>query len=270
MSSTERCSMSRMRCLVLMAFALALVPGRAADETAMQEFAKIPPKLTVESAAVDVLRACRDMLPMKPVELKGALILRNRRGIVAREYDYALVMRRTIDITLLTIRLMPRGETNCLATVTVSRRGEQAPTIHLTKADASGEVVVPSLLERVMETDVTWLDLTFDFLWWTDAAYETEREGESVHGQKCSVILVKPPTAIKGLAGVRLWVDRKTGCLMQAEQLDEGMKSIRRLWGTRVKKLDGERWMVSVLEVETLGSRHRTKITVESLRELEG
>ena len=52
---------------------------------------------------------------------------------------------------------------------------------------------------------------------------------------------------------------------MQAEQLDEKMKPIRRLWGTRVKKFDDERWMVSVLEVETLGSRHRTKITVEDM-----
>jgi hypothetical protein len=142
----------------------------------------------------------------------------------------------------------------------------QQPTIRVSKAEAPGEEVVPSLLERVLETDVTWLDLTFDFLWWTNAAYETEREGESVHGQKCSVILVKPPTEIPGLAGVRLWADRKTGCLMQAEQLDEKMKPIRRLWGTRVKKFDDERWMVSVLEVETLGSRHRTKITVEDMK----
>ena len=37
---------------------------------------------------------------------------------------------------------------------------------------------------------------------------------------------------------------------MQAEQLGKGLKPIRRLWGTRVKKF-GERWMVSVLEVET-------------------
>ena len=29
---------------------------------------------------------------------------------------------------------------------------------------------------------------------------------------------------------------------------------------------DDERWMVSVLEVETLGSRHRTKITVEDMK----
>ena len=238
------------------------------DETAVQSFAKQPPKLTLESSAPDVLRACREMLPTNPVELKGSLILRNRRGIVSKEFDYTLVMRRAVDITLLTIRLTPRDSTNVLSTVTVSRRGSQPPTIRMAKDGAPEAEAVPSLLERVLETDVTWLDLTFDFLWWTDAAYEAEREGESVHGQKCSVILVKPSTAIAGLAGVRLWVDKKTGCMMQAEQLDEKMKPMRRLWGTRVKKFDGERWMVSVLEVETLGSRHRTKITVDSLREL--
>ena len=172
-------------------------------------------------------------------------------------------------MTLMTVKLAPRGETNVVSAVTVSRRGNLSPTIRVSGEKSGETAAAPSLLERVQGTDVTWLDLTFDFLWWTDAAYETEREGESVHGQKCSVILVKPAAAIPGLAGVRLWADRKTGCLMQAEQLDEKMKPIRRLWGTRVKKFDGERWMVSVLEAETLGSRHRTKITVDSLRELE-
>ena len=88
-----------------------------------------------------------------------------------------------------------------------------------------------------------------------------------MHGQTCMVILVRPPEKIEGLEAVRLWADKKTGCLMQAEQLGAGLKPLRRLWGTRVKKFDN-RWMVSVLEVETLGSRHRTKITVDTLTEL--
>lgn len=240
----------------------------AADGTAAQSFAKMPPKLTSASSAAEVLAACRAMLPVKPVELKGALVLRNRRGIVAKELGYALVMRRDMGLTLMTAHLSPRDGTNWLASVTVSRRGDLPPTIALTSPDAPGETARPSMLATVQGTDVTWLDLTFDYLWWTDAVYETTREGESVHGQVCSVILVKPRTAIPGLSGVRLWVDKKTGCLMQAEHLDEKMEPRRRIWGTRVKKFAG-RWMVSVLEVETLGSRHRTKIIVDSLRELE-
>ena len=58
--------------------------------------------------------------------------------------------------------------------------------------------------------------------------------------------------------------DKKTGCLMQAEDLKAG-KPRRRLLGTRIKKFDG-RWFPNVLEVETLGSGHRTKIIVEKLK----
>lgn len=226
-----------------------------------------PPALAAEAGADDVLRTCRSMLPVRPVELTGSLILRTRKGIATSEHDYRLVMRRSDEVSLLTVRLMPRGETNVVASVTISRRSGEIPVIRLARSGAPEAEVVDSPLSSVQGTDVTWLDLTFDFLWWPNAVYEKEREGESVHGQTCVVIFVKPEVRIEGLSGVRLWVDRKTGCLMQAEQVGEDGKPIRRLWGTRVKKMDGK-WMVSVLEVETLGSRHRTKITVDGLREL--
>ena len=80
-----------------------------------------------------------------------------------------------------------------------------------------------------------------------------------MHGQVCAVVVMK-----QGARTVRVWIDRKTGALMQAEELKDG-KAVRRLWGTRIRKF-GDRWMANVLEVETLGSGHRTKITVEELK----
>ena len=250
------------------AFGVCAAPDEPAQNAAIEVLApggKTPPAVTASLPAPDVLRACRAMLPTKPVTLSGALVLRSRKGIVAREYGYRLAMRRADDVSLVTIHLTPRGETNELAAVTITRRPGVKPVIRLAKAGAAEAEVVASPLERVLETDVTWLDLTFDFLWWPNAVYEADREGESVHGQTCVVILVKPEVAIDGLSAVRLWVDKKTGCLMQAEQVDAAGKPLRRLWGTRVKKRNG-RWMVSVLEVETLGSRHRTKITVDEMQ----
>ena len=232
-----------MRFLLACACAASIVAA-AQDTTVLDEMsraAKEPPKLTRAASAPAVLAACREMLPYRPIELKGALILRNRKGIVQKECDYRLVMRRSDESTQLSVSLFARHETNELASVKISRRGNARPTIQLVSNGTDQSIGSP--LDRVMDTDVTWLDLTFE------------------------VILVRPPTKIEGLEAVRLWADKKTGCLMQAEQLGEGMKPLRRLWGTRVKKF-GERWMVSVLEVETLGSRHRTKITVESLQEL--
>ena len=201
-----------------------------------------------ELSAAQVLANCQAMLPTRPVELKGAIVLRNRKGIVRSEYGYRLVLDRSKTPAEVDLTICERGGTNVLKHVTLKRPG-----------------TIPE--GNVMDTDVTWLDLSLDYLWWRNPRYEAEREGESVHGQKCSVILVDPPDAASGIKAVRLWADKKNGCLMQAETLDENGRSVRRLWGTRVKKF-GERWMANVLETETLGSGRRTKITVEELKEL--
>ena len=181
--------------------------------------------IATNAPAAEVIASCRTMIP-SDVELKGRIVLRSRKGIVQAEYGYDLV------------------------------RKAGATDLKLTKDDKD---VKFEKTGSILGTDVTWSDLTLDYLWWDDFAYDAAREGETVHGQVCTVIVMK-----KGERQVRVWVDRKTGALMQAEEINDG-KAVRRLWGTRIKKF-GDRWMANVMEVETLGSGHRTKITVEELK----
>lgn len=183
--------------------------------------------LPVEATAEQLVTSCRTMIPAT-AEVEGRLVLRSRKGIVQAEHAY--VLKRTNGVTELTVDGNP--------------------------VSAPEAAVAP---QNLLGTDVTWSDITLDYLWWDEFAYDDAREAETVHGQRCSVVLMK-----KGDRMVRVWVDRKTGALMQAEELREG-KAVRRLWGTRIKKFD-DRWMPSQLEVETLGSGHRTKITVERLK----
>ena len=181
--------------------------------------------ISTNAPAAEVVANCRSMIP-SDAELKGRIVLRSRKGIVQAEYGYDLVRKA--------------GETD----------------LKLTKDDKDVEFEKSG---QILGTDVTWSDLTLDYLWWDDVSFDAEREGETVHGQVCTVIVMK-----KGERQVRVWVDRKTGALMQAEEMKDG-KAVRRLWGTRLKKF-GERWMANVMEVETIGSGHRTKITVEELK----
>jgi len=181
--------------------------------------------ISTNAPAAEVVANCRSMIP-SDVELKGRIVLRSRKGIVQAEYGYDLV------------------------------RKAGATDLKLTKDDKDVEFEKSG---QILGTDVTWSDLTLDYLWWEDVSFDAEREGETVHGQVCTVIVMK-----KGDRMVRVWVDRKTGALMQAEEMKDG-KAVRRLWGTRIKKF-GERWMANVMEVETIGSGHRTKITVEELK----
>ena len=182
--------------------------------------------ISTNATPQELVASCRSMIPAT-AELEGRIVLRNRKGIPQAEYGY--VLRRHDGSTDLTLR------------------------------DADGAEVPFEKEGRILKTDVTWSDLTLDYLWWDDFAFDVAREGETVHGQVCAVVLMR-----RGDRTVRVWVDRKTGALMQAEEL-VGDKPVRRLWGTRIKKF-GDRWMANVLEVETMGSGHRTKITVEKLQ----
>ena len=174
----------------------------------------------------ELVESCRAMIPAN-IEIRGEINLRNRRGISQARHAYEL--SRTNAVTRLTVDGKPLD-----------------PKI--------GELDQP-----ILGTDVTWSDLSLEYLWWDDFSFDAEREAESVHGQKCAVVLLK-----RGGRTVRAWVDRKTGALMQAEELRDG-QPVRRLWGTRLKKF-GDRWMANVMEVETIGSGHRTKITVDDLK----
>ncbi len=195
--------------------------------TALPEVTTNAPVLQANATAAEMVESCRTMLP-KNLELKGRIILRNRRGITQKECAY--VLTRTNGKTALQL--------------------DGQPFVEPTVSEAN---------KSIMGTDVTWSDLTLDYLNWTDVSFDPERESETVHGQVCSVIVLKKDARL-----VRVWVDRKTGAMMQAEELANG-KAVRRLWGTRIKKF-GDRWAPNVLEVETLGSGHRTKITVEELK----
>ena len=175
----------------------------------------------------ELVSRCREMVP-SDVELSGRLVLRNRRGVVKAEHAYVLTRAG--------------GKTSLVA--------DGQPLAKPADGASDG---------AILGTDVTWSDLTLDYLWWDDVSFDAEREGETVHGQVCAVVVLR-----KGERTVRVWIDRKTGCLMQAEEF-RGDKRVRRLWGARLKKF-GDRWMANVMEVETEGSGHRTKIVVEDLK----
>ena len=184
--------------------------------------------ISTNAAPSEIVASCREMIPSN-VELSGRILLRNRRGVVQAEHSY--VLSRSNSVTRLSVDGKP---------LSAPASGSGAP-------------------ESIMGTDVTWSDLSLEYLWWNDFSFDAEREGETINGQTCAVLLMA-----KGERKIRVWVDRKTGSLMQAEEISSG-SPVRRMWGTRIKKF-GNRWMANVMEVETLGSGHRTKITVEELK----
>lgn len=181
----------------------------------------------VQPDASKVLVECKNLLP-STVEVSGRIIVRTRRGIVKSEHKYVI---KRVDSKIESLRLDGR--------LLPEPRDFSKPILD--------------------ESALTWSDLTLEYLDWDKVRFSTEKEDESVHAQKCKVIVAE-----KGSRSVKLWIDRKTNALLQAEEKNGG--KVRRLWGTRLKKFNGK-YSVSVMEVENLGSGLRTKITVEEINE---
>lgn len=181
--------------------------------------------LPTNATAAQVVAACRRMIPSR-VTIQGHINRRSRRGTEVAAYTYKLTRRA--------------GDTQ------------------LEVWDKEGKAIEIKPNGRLLDTDVTWSDLTLDYLQWPDCAFDPEKEQESVQTVTCQVLLLK-----KDARQVRAWIDRKTGALMQAEELADG-EVIRRMFGTSIKKFDGV-WAPRTIEVGAPGAKYRTKIVVDKL-----
>lgn len=182
------------------------------------------PFLEKDATADQLVEACRTRIPAQ-AELSGRLLLVNRKGMVKEEHGYRL--RRTDGRTELWVDGVP-----------LPRRD-----------DTSG----------LAGTDVTWGDLTLDYLNWSDYGFDPEEPTENVLGVDCARLLLR-----RGDRTIRVWVSYRFGAMMKADEL-KGGETVRRLWATRVKTF-GDRQIPNLILVENVGSGHRTKITVEDLK----
>ena len=206
--------------LILAAAAAAAAPGP-------MDALSAKPMFSERATAEEMLEGCRAMIPDE-VEICGHINRRSRRGTEKAAYTY--VLRRTAKGTEL--QLMDKGGN----AVEFRREG------------------------RIADTDITWSDLTLDYLWWTDVAFDAEKESETAQGIICRVLLLK-----KDVRAIRVWIDKRTGAMLQAHELSEG-KVVREMFCTSLKKF-GERWAPKNIEVGPPGAKYRTKIVVEKIKQ---
>lgn len=207
----------------------------------------------------EVLRGTLSRLPSDPVRLTGSLIMRRRRGIVVKEVPFGIDLHWGEEPKRATYRLFD-GFGRPLQTLEASVDGNGRVTCGVRDADGK-EMPTPGILDQIEGTDITWLDITLSYLWWSDSTLVGE---EKFKGSLCDIVAVRPPAPMAGCAEVRLWVDRKYGFLRQAEQIDENGECARRMWVASVGKI-GDRWMIRNMEIKRAGTDVMTKLHVDTL-----
>ena len=214
--------------------------------------------------AVQILQDCTRVIPTDPLVLKGELIVRRKRGTEIAKYAYNLLLDWGAQPPNAEFLVFEKDGKTTLERAQLVRPAGKGAQIKLYKGPEMAEAEAPSFSSRIRETDVSWLDLTLDFLWWPDVRFDAPSRGKCRTGRACHILLAKPPEPIPGCAEMRIWVDRALHCIMEAEQLDAQGKVVRKMWVQNVKKMDG-RWMIRTMEIEMPSSGHRTQLFVEDV-----
>ena len=212
------------------------------------------------AAAVLLLAECVERLPSEPYEFTGDIVMRKAYGTELKRLKFKSVISWTPGASSAEYEIY--STTNALLeTLRAERRGGVLTLTRTTGAKRE-EAQPPALNESVQGTDVTWLDIMMDFVWWKSPALDgTER----VKGRDCAIVKVLPSAPLPGCAAMRLWLDIEQRVVMQATQVDTKGKETRRMWVRSVQKIDGQ-WLIKDIEVETPGTGHRTKIHIEDCK----
>lgn len=202
-------------------------------------------------------------LPPDPIRVTGSLLVRRRRGVPIKTYGFELIARWGASTPEAQYTIHDSfGEPLERMTITYGEK----PVIKYEAGSPLKPLPIQSLARPVQATDVTWMDISLSFLWWSDAQFEGDA---SVKGFDCYVIRVAaPPDRPAVYNSVRLWISKKAGMMLRAEGLDINGDPIRRLWINSFKKFD-DGSMVKDMEIQKYPAVQRTKLTVDEVKRLQ-
>jgi len=213
----------------------------------------------VSVTATGLVAACIACLPHDPLEMIGVISVRKQRGFIMAEYPYHLTMNWGATPQRVQCDLLD-DQGAIQERLTIARSNGQA-NVALFITPALVRQPTPVLTTPVCGTDITWLDITLDFLWWSNMQLDGQ---DTVRGHDCAIVLARPPPTLPGCAGVRMWIDNKMHCLLRVEQIDAQGNTIRCMSIRTVKEFN-KRWLIGELEIETIGSDFRTRLRVDNV-----
>lgn len=212
----------------------------------------------------NILAISASRLPTEPLSMTGTLTMRRAYGVEIKKFKYAVAIHWGAQKPRAVYEIFDINDT-LLETVVAVRTPEGALTLTRFLGAEKTPADPPAINETVRGTDITWLDITLDFVWWRNPVITGEGK---VKGRLCDILEVEPAEPLERCKKVRLWIDRDQKLVMQAIQIDENDRDVRRMWIRAIQKIN-ERWVLKDIEVETRGKGHRTRLNVDDVKTLD-
>ena len=144
----------------------------------------------------------------------------------------------------------------------ILRLGENSSTLEEIAQGERGRVTPARYDTLVRDTDISYEDLSLRFLYWPNARVAGE---DNKLTRRCWVIDVTPGKADSQYGRVRLWIEKNSSTLLQAEAYDEAGKFARRFTVRSGQKI-GDQWFLKQMRIESApkpGAKDRTPTYLE-------
>lgn len=220
-------------------------------------------------SARQLLVQARGLFPHERMQVIGTLATAEARGLNEQGRPYVLNLDWRDGSPRVTCDLYrtPQDKAPILRAELTRKAG--VPSLALTDSNGTRTDNI-RLNTPIGESDLTWMDLAFDYLWWPDATRLSDEQCDQLDiprrtgGRSCTVVEARPPDPVPGLSAVRLWIDRSTGNLLQTEQLGEDGRTTRQMFVQRIGREEG-RWVPREFRVRRTGLNRVTKLYIDSI-----
>lgn len=219
--------------------------------------------------ARQLLIQARGLFPHEQMRVTGTLSTAEARGLNEQGRPYVLDLDWADGIPRATCNLYrEEGDKEPILRAELTRVN-RIPSLTLISSDGTRTPDV-RLNNPIGESDLTWMDLAFDYLWWPNARILSDETCEELDipqrtsGRNCVVVEAEPPAPVPGLTAVRIWLDRATGNLIQTEQLGEDRRPTRQMFVQRIGREEG-RWVPREFRVRHMGFNRVTKLYIDSI-----
>ncbi len=215
-----------------------------------------------------MLVQARSMFPQENIDVAGRLETAEARGQNEVVRPYALNLNWIEGNPEASCKIYTETGADPIQQAKLVRRAGTT-TLALTSSDGT-TIENVRLNTPVADTDLTWVDLTFNYLWWTDVHQLSEEDLSARNlkarqgGRNCVVLEVFPPKEVKGVHSMLLWIDISTGFVVQTEQTDLTGNAVRRMWVQRIGREEG-RWVPREFRIQRDGMKRVTKLIITSI-----
>ncbi len=207
--------------------------------------------------APQILAAARSQLPPCPVFMSGTLKDRAANGFVRKTLN--------IEMTLDWQAGPPRAEYKISDPKTGSFQTLEiqwppgSPVFHCQENGQPAMDFDPH--SEIQNLGVTWSDLSFSFMWSRDAR---TLGLESAFGKERYQIAVPRPDDHT----LMLWIEKETGRIVKAEEVDAAGKKIKIIKTASVKKFD-DLWMVKDIDIIRPDTGEQVSLRIDEVRKTE-